>query len=101
MKNLSKFSQKIIFVGIVLFIISAIIFILSWIIYRSGNFLFSYFGSDIQVDMTSVLITLFIIAALVILPSLLIGRNKSKSQSKAMKYEDDYRWINEYMGDEY
>jgi hypothetical protein len=51
--------------------------------------------------MTCVLITLFSIAAIVILPSLLIGRDKSKSRSKAMKYEDDYRWINDYMGDEY
>jgi hypothetical protein len=101
MKNSKRILLSTVIIGIMLFIFSVIIFILSWIIYKSGNFLFSYFGSDIQVDMTSVLITLFTVAAIVILPSLLIGRNKSKSQSKAMKYEDDFRWINEYMGDEY
>jgi len=101
MKNSKRILLSTFTIGIMLVIFSVIIFILSWIIYRSGNFMFLYFGSDIQVDMTSVLITLFIIAALVILPSLLIDRNKSKSQSKAMKYEDDYRWINENMGDEY
>ena len=51
--------------------------------------------------MTSVLITLFIIEVIIVLTSLLIGRNKNKSQSMAMKYEDEYRWINDYMGDEY
>ena len=101
MKNSSKILLIIIIVGIMLFIFSVIIFILSWIIYKSGIFLFSYFCSDIQLNMTSVLITLFIIEVIIVLTSLLIGRNKNKSQSMAMKYEDEYRWINDYMGDEY
>jgi hypothetical protein len=28
-------------------------------------------------------------------------KNKNTIQSKGMKYEDEYRWINDYMGDEY
>lgn len=101
MKNSKRILQSTVIIGIMLFIFSVIIFILSWIIYKSGNFLFSFFGSDIQLNMTSVLITLFNIAVIIVLTSLLVGRNKNKSQSKAMKYEDDYRWINDYMGDEY
>ena len=101
MKNSNDSLIKIMAIGLLLIACSSIIFCLGWIIYKSGNFLFSYFGSQIQFNLIYTIISLTIISVLGVFLSITVKSRKSSitASSKACKYEEDSRWYNDYMGD--
>jgi hypothetical protein len=103
MKNLSKNIINPMKTGISLLAYACAIICLSWVIYKSGNFLFSYFDIHFQFNFTYTLVSLTIITVLVVLSVIIFQSKKSSStsSSKAWQYEEDYRQFNDYMGDDY
>ena len=90
-------------IGISLIVYISIILELSWIIHKLSDVLFSYFDIRLQFELTYIFALLFVISVLVVLLLILIQSKKSSisSSSKAWQYEEDYRWFNDYMGDDY
>ncbi len=103
MKNLSKNLINPMKTGISLLAYACAIICLSWVIYKLGNFLFSYFDIHLQFHFASTLVSITIISVIAIFLNLMYQSKKSSisSSSKAWQYEEDYRWFNDYMGDDY
>lgn len=89
--------------GISLLAYASAIICLSWVTYKLGNFLFSYFDIHFQFHFASTLVSLTIISVLVVLPVIIFQskRSNTTSSSKSWQYEEDYRRFNDYMGDDY
>ena len=103
MKILKTIVMYTLFIGISLIVYISIILGLSWIIYKLSDVLFSYFDIRLQFELTYIFAVLFIISVLVVLLLILVHSKKSSisSSSKAWQFEEDYRWFNDYMGDDY
>jgi hypothetical protein len=103
MKNLKTILFYSITIGILLIASAIALICLSWVMYKSGNFLFLYFDIHFQFNFTYTLVSLTIITVLVVLSVIIFQSKKSSStsSSKAWQYEEDYRQFNDYMGDDY
>ena len=102
MNKAKLFLSYFLTIGTLFIFLSVIMLIVTWIIQNTSNFLFSHFDSSIQLQFMHVFISMIFLTAVAVAYSLISERkNKNTIQSKAMKYEDEYRWINDYMGDEY
>ena len=102
MNKAKLFLSYFLTIGTLFIFLSVIMLIVTWTIQNTSNFLFSYFDSSIQLQFMHVFISMILLIAVAVAYSLISERkNKNTIQSKGMKYEDEYRWINDYMGDEY
>ena len=103
MKILKTILMYTLIIGISLIVYISIILGLSWIIHKLSDVLFSYFDIRLQFELTYIFAVLFIISVLVVLLLILVHSKKSSisSSSKAWQFEEDYRWFNDYMGDDY
>ena len=101
--NKSKlFISYFLTIGTLFIFLSVIMLIITWIIQNTSNFLLSHFESSIQLQFMHVFISMILLTAVAVAYSLISERkNKNTIQSKASKYEEDLRWFNDYMGDEY
>lgn len=83
-------------------ICTIVLFTASWIVQNAGNFLLAYFESTSQLKFIDVLtVVTTIVIAMIGISFLTGGSHKNVPQSKAVKYEEDLRWFNDYVGDDY
>ena len=102
MNKAKLFLSYFLTIGTLFIFLSVIMLIITWIIQNTSNFLLSHFESSIQLQFMHVFISMILLTSVAVAYSLISERkNKNTIQLKAMKYEDEYRWINDYMGDEY
>jgi hypothetical protein len=103
MKILKTILMYTLIIGISLIVYISIILGLSWIIYKLSDVLFSYFEIRLRFELTYIFAVLFVISVLVVLLLILVQSKKSSARyfSKAGQYEEDCRWFNDYMGDDY
>jgi uncharacterized membrane protein len=103
-KNYNPMSKAQLFISYFLTIATILIgitlvsLILSWIIKHTCNFIFSYFEIDINLEFIHVFIALMSLISIIIGISFLITpKKKTTIQSKAMKYEEDLSWFDDYV----
>ena len=102
MSKTKLFLSYVLTIGALSIICTIVILAASWIVQNSGNFLLAYFESTSQLKFIDILTVVTIIVIAIIGISFLTGSShKNVPQSKAMKYEEDLRWFNDYVGDDY
>ena len=102
MSKTKLFLSYVLTIGALSIICVLVIFTSSWIVQNAGNILLSFIESTTQLQFIDVLTAVTIIVIAIIGISFLTGSShKNVPQSKAVKYEEDLRWFNDYVGDDY
>jgi hypothetical protein len=99
MKIPSKYFKDIIAYGFMILLVSIVIVILSWIVFKIGNSIFSLLNTNFHFELVDILIGMVVITLILLLTS--SDTSNYKSLSKTGQNEEDWRWIRDYVGDDY
>jgi hypothetical protein len=99
MKIPSKYFKDIIAYSLIILLISIVILILSWIVFKIGNSIFSLLNMNFHFELVDILIGMVVITLIILLTS--GDTSNYKSLSKTGQNEEDWRWIRDYVGDDY
>lgn len=99
MKIPSKYLKDIIAYGFMILLVSIVIVILSWIVFKIGNSIFSLLNMNFHFELVDILIGMVVITLILLLTS--SDTSNYKSLSKTGQNEEDWRWIRDYVGNDY
>jgi len=99
MKKPTKYLKDIIAYSLIILLVSILIVILSWIVFKIGNSIFSLLNMNFHFELVDILIGMVVITLIILLTS--GDTSNYKSLSKTAQNEDDWRWVRDYVGDDY
>lgn len=97
-KNIGKFLEKLLKIILVLSIVFCILILVSWVFKSLGNWTLSFFDLKFRFTFLPVLVFISFITSAFFLYLSFLHRDTpiSKTQSNAMKYEEDNWWIDSH-----
>ncbi len=99
MKKSSKLLNEIIAYSFVTLIVTIVIVTLSWILFKILNAIFAFLNLNFHLELVYILLGLIIFTLINLLSS--SNSMKYKYHSKTAQNEEDWRWIRDYVGDDY